>query len=98
MIYDGSYEEESNNGFNDYFEETTLFVFAVTANYLFGYSEFPGTFLVAGVGAGAFSVEWEESSPTDTSLGTPLPGFIASAPGETSSVVPTLTASAALRF
>lgn len=72
MIYGGSYEEESNNGFNDYLEETTLRVFAVTANYLMGYSEGSPVFLVAGVGAGAFSVEWTESSETDTSLGTPF--------------------------
>lgn len=74
-VFGGKYEEESNNGFNDYFEETNLFVFGVIANYLFRYAmELEGPFLLAGVGVGAVSVEWEESSPTDESLGPPLPG------------------------
>jgi hypothetical protein len=31
-------------------------------------------YFVGGAGAGAISVEWEERSDTDVSLGTPLPG------------------------
>src|SRR3989304_1867411 len=33
-----------------------------------------GTFFALGTGAAAVSASWEERSPTDTSLGTPLPG------------------------
>lgn len=74
-VFRGNSEEESNNGFNDYFEETTLVVGAATVNYLFlDPDELSEPYLLAGVGFGAVSVEWEERSPTDTSLGTPLPG------------------------
>ena len=74
-VFGGSFEEESNNGFNDYFEETNILVIGALVNYLFRYDmELDGPYLLAGVGVGAISVEWEESSPTDGSLGTPLPG------------------------
>jgi len=74
-IFGGNFEEESDNGFNIYKEETTILVFGVIANYLFRYSlDMPGPYFVGGVGVGAVSVEWEERSDTDTSLGTPLPG------------------------
>ncbi len=74
-VYGGTFEEESDNGFNDYFEETKVLVIGVVANYLFRYSmDSPGPYFLAGVGVGAISVEWEERSDTDTSLGTPLPG------------------------
>ena len=75
MLYAGSSEEDSNNGFNDYHEETKLKVFVVTANYFMGYGNpSSAVFLIAGFGAGGFSVEWSEESATDTSLGIPLPG------------------------
>jgi hypothetical protein len=74
-LYGGKFEEESDNGFNVYKEETTVFVFAAMVNYLFLYSRDPsGVHFLAGVGVGAVSVEWEERSDTDSSLGTPLPG------------------------
>ncbi len=74
-LFYGSFDEESNNGFNDYFETTDIFVVAAIANYLFRHSlEIPGPYFVAGAGVGAFNVSWREESPTDTSLGSPLPG------------------------
>ncbi len=74
-LFGGTFEEDSDNGFNEYHEETTVVVFAAIANYLFRYSpESEGPYFVAGAGVGAVSVEWEESSATDTSLGTALPG------------------------
>ena len=75
MIFGGNFSETSNNGFNDYFETTKIFAIAAQANWLYNYS--PGeskTFFVAGTGLAYISYYWEESSPTDISLGTPLPG------------------------
>ena len=44
-------------------------------NILFGYTpRVAGLYYLAGTGAAAVSVSWEERSATDTSLGTPLPG------------------------
>ncbi len=69
-VFGGKYEETSNNGYNDYFEETKLLVFGALANYLIRYSlDVTSPYFVAGVGVGAVSVEWEERSDTDTSLG-----------------------------
>lgn len=74
-IFFGSFEEDSNNGFNDYHEVTDVFVVGALANYLINYSmDTAGPYFVVGAGVGAFSVEWSEESPTDTSLGTLLPG------------------------
>ncbi len=74
-LFAGSFEEDSNNGFNDYYETTDILVGAGMANYLFRHAiGTGGPYFVAGVGAGAFSVEWREESPTDTSLGLPLSG------------------------
>jgi len=74
-LFGGKFEEDSNNGFNDYHEETTVFVIGAMVNYLFRWGiEMKGPYFLAGVGVGAVSVEWTESSPTDTSLGPPLPG------------------------
>ncbi len=74
-IFGGHFEEDSNNGFNDYHEETDILVIGAMVNYLFRYSlESSAVYFVAGAGAGAISVEWTESSDTDTSLGPPLSG------------------------
>ncbi len=74
-LFGGSFDETSDNGFNTYNESTDIFVAGVMANYLFQYSmESPGPYFVVGFGFGAVSVNWEERSKTDTSLGTPLPG------------------------
>ena len=73
--FGGKFEEDSNNGFNDYHEETNILVIGAMANYLLRHSmEVNGPYFVAGVGVGGFTVEWREESPTDTSLGSPLSG------------------------
>lgn len=73
--FGGKFEEDSEEGCCSYHEETTIFVVGALANYLLSYSlARSGPYFVVGVGAGAISVEWEERSPDDTSLGPPLPG------------------------
>ena len=73
--FGNKFTEDSNNGFNDYQEETDVLVIAGIANYLFRHSMANGgPYFVAGAGVGAFAVEWREESPTDTSLGSPLAG------------------------
>ncbi len=75
VVFGGKFEEESNNGYNDYFEETNILVIGAIVNYLFRYDmSVGGPYIAVGAGVGAVSVEWEESSPTDESLGPPLPG------------------------
>ena len=75
LIFGGKFTETTNNGFNDYTETTRVFVFALMANYLFNYDEDDDVwFFIAGFGLASVYVEYEESSPTDTSLGAPLPG------------------------
>lgn len=74
-VFGGSYDETSDNGFNTYNETTDLLIIGALGNYLFRYSlDAPGPYFVLGAGVGVVSVSWEESSDTDTSLGTPLPG------------------------
>ncbi len=66
--------ETDDNGYHEYTEVTDVFVFAMMANYLLGYKRgVPGMFLLGGFGLGMASVGWEESSPTDESLGPLLP-------------------------
>ncbi len=75
IVVFGGNSEETTVEFNTYTEETDVFVFGVLSNYLFGYKlKKPGLFGIIGLGFAAISVEWEESSPDDISLGTPLPG------------------------
>ena len=74
-LYMASTEETSSNGFNNYTEKTDVLVIGVRADKLYGYdANTPSMYFVAGAGVAAVSVDWTESSPTDTSLGTPLPG------------------------
>ena len=74
VVFGGSFEETTND-FNTYNEKTDILVFGVLANYLFGYQlKKSSIFGVIGLGFAAISVDWEESSPDDVSLGTPLPG------------------------
>ena len=71
----GGHSEETTEEFNTYIEKTDVMVFGVLANYLYRYKlKKSGLFGVIGLGFAAISVEWEESSPNDISLGTPLPG------------------------
>jgi hypothetical protein len=75
VLYYSHSTETSNNGYNDYHETTNVTVFGMLANYLMGYEVgTPGMFLLAGFGLGMMSVDWEEWSPTDESLGELLPG------------------------
>jgi hypothetical protein len=75
LLFGGSFEETSDNGYNRYDETTDILVFGVMANYLINYTPGEsGLFFVAGMGLGSISVSWEERSATDTSLGTRLPG------------------------
>ncbi len=75
ILFGGSFEETTDEGMYTYNETTDIFVFALLANYLYRYSPGqPGSFFIAGFGLGSISVEWEEESPNDESLGTPLPG------------------------
>jgi len=74
-FFGGSFEEDRDNGVNTYHEETDVLVVAGMVNYLFRHSmDNGGLYFLAGGGAGAFSVDWREESPTDTSLGSPLAG------------------------
>jgi hypothetical protein len=74
-VFGGNFEETSDNDFNEYHEETTILVFGAIVNYLVRYSlDTGGVYFLVGAGVGAISVEREERSDTDTSLGTPLPG------------------------
>jgi hypothetical protein len=74
-VYGGKFEESTDEGMHTYDEETSIFVIGAMANYLFRHAlELSGPYFLAGIGVGAMSVEWEERSTTDTSLGTPLPG------------------------
>lgn len=136
VFFGGSFEETTEEAINTYEEKTDIFVFAAMANYLFGYApNKPGPFFIAGIGLASVSVEWEERSDGDVSLGTPLPGggsmqseegsgggtvfnlgvggsfasgfdiraelpviVTFSAPGDASSVVPTLMVTAGYRF
>lgn len=73
-VFGGSFEETTEEEINTYEETTDLFVVGVIANYLLNYSpDKSGLFVLAGAGLGVVTVEWEERSDTDTSLGTPLP-------------------------
>ena len=75
LIFGGNFKESTDEGVHTYDEETSILVIGLLANYLFGYTpRRPGMFFVAGFGLASISVDWEERSDTDTSLGTPLPG------------------------
>lgn len=100
LLFGGSFDETSDNGYNIYEEKTDLFVFGLMANYLINYvPRESGLFFVAGIGLGAISVAWEERSATDTSLGPPLPGggSMQSADGSTAGVVFNLGAGGSFR-
>ena len=64
--------DKSTEGGNDYTETTRLIIFGVLANYLFRYSYRENrTYFIVGAGFAVMSVDWEETSPDDISLGTP---------------------------
>lgn len=71
VYYGGHSEETSTSGIHSYTDITDVHVFGVLANFLHGYDkDAPGLFAITGFGVAGISVTWEESSPTDTSLGT----------------------------
>ena len=75
VVLFGHNSEETTVDYNTYNETTDLFVFGVMANYLIGYKfKQQGFYGIVGFGFASISVDWEESSPDDSSLGTPLPG------------------------
>jgi len=74
VVLFGNSSEETTEDFHTYEETTDLFVFGVMANYLFGYKfNQRGGYGIIGFGFSAISIDWEETSPTDGSLGPPLP-------------------------
>jgi len=75
LVFGGRFTETTERSIHTYNEVNNLLLFAIMANYLVNYlPEKSSTFFLAGVGLASVSVDWEESSPTDTSLGTPLAG------------------------
>ena len=75
ILFGGKFTETSDNGFNIYEETTNIFAVGAQANWLFGHQpDETKVFFIAGTGLAYISYEWQESSATDTSLGTPLPG------------------------
>jgi hypothetical protein len=75
VAFGGSFKEDSEEGRFTYHEKTDIFVFGMLANYLIGYTPGePGLFFVTGIGLAVVNMSWEESSPTDVSLGPLLPG------------------------
>lgn len=75
VVLFGHHSEETTEEFHTYEETTDLFVFGVMANYLIGFPyKSNGGYGIIGFGFSAVSLDWEETSPTDESLGTLLPG------------------------
>jgi outer membrane protein W len=75
VFYYGSFQQTSNNGVNTYVDTTKITALAAFLNYLYGYNRNQGGFyFLAGAGLAYLGVNWEESSKTDPTLGTPLPG------------------------
>ena len=75
VFYYGSFTENSTNGVNNYTDTTKITALAAFVNYLYGYHRnSSGFYLVGGVGLAYLGINWEESSPTDVTLGTLLPG------------------------
>lgn len=74
-LYGSHSEETSEEGMHEYDETTDVIVFGVLANFLGRYQQDTAClYYLGGFGLGIFSVDWEEESDTDTSLGDPLPG------------------------
>jgi hypothetical protein len=74
LLFHSHWSETDDNGFHEYTETSDVMVFGMMANYLLGYElGTPGMFFVGGFGLGMMNVDWEETSPTDESLGELLP-------------------------
>ena len=90
VLFGGKFSETSDNGFNVYEETTDIFAIAAQASWLFSHRpDETKPFFVAGTGLAFISYEWQESSATDSSLGTPLPsgGSMQSEEGGTGGVI-----------
>lgn len=69
--FGGSFEETSDNGYNEYVETTDILVIGALANLLLNYSpDAAQAFFVVGFGLASVSMDWKETSLTDSSLGT----------------------------
>lgn len=70
-----AHAEETTTESYTYKETTDLTVIGFTVNLLYNYTpDEENMFYLVGTGIGIMSVDWEETSPDDTSLGTPLAG------------------------
>ncbi len=66
---------EETSGTHTYTETTKLLAIGLLANYLVNYDpDNISPFFIAGIGVASISGTWEETSKTDTSLGTALAG------------------------
>ncbi len=68
--------EKTTGGLGEYKEKTNLVAFGIMCNYFiygYEYEQPPAFFAIVGFGFASISVDWEESSPIDSGLGTPLP-------------------------
>ena len=74
LLFGGEFSESTEEGIHTYDETTKVFLFALMANFLFNYAEADDSFFfIAGLGLASVTIEYEESSATDTSLGPALP-------------------------
>jgi hypothetical protein len=63
--------ETSTDGTHDYTETTDLRIFAIRINFLYNFNPgASGFYTLWGAGVAGVSMQWVETSPTDTSLGT----------------------------
>lgn len=75
VVFISHSREETETEFHEYIESTDVLVIGITGNYLIGYMPAKSnTFFVTGGGVGIISVNWEEKSDTDESLGEHLDG------------------------
>ncbi|MFC1568311.1 hypothetical protein ACFL37_01275 [Candidatus Margulisiibacteriota bacterium] len=72
-LFNANNSYDSTSGGNTYTEKTGLTILGGLTNLLVNYQP-NNLFFVAGAGLGLINLTWSETSPTDTSLGTPLPG------------------------
>jgi len=73
-FYYTAYSEDSSNGFNDYTETFSALIFGVTANFYTPVND-PNLNLVYGGGVAFTLSDWQETSPTDSSIG-PFDGSV----------------------
>ena len=75
MLFGGKFSESTEEGVHIYDETTNIFAVGAQANWIFNHRpDETKPFFIAGTGLTFISYEYEQSSATDTSLGSPLPG------------------------